>query len=423
MSTLRVGRRRSAILPTLVVVAVLVVLFAVFTSVWTDRLWYRSFDYGSVFTTMLATRIGLFVVFGLIMAAAVAGNAAIAYRLRPRLGAGATPSSPLLERYRELLESRFTWVTLGVAALVGLFAGGTASGQIFNYLAWRNATPFDVTDPQFGLDVSFFVFGYPWWRFVLSFVFAALVISAIVAAIVHYTMGGLRFSGARRGASRGAAGPPVDPDRPGRHRPRHRLLVRPVRAGDQPHQPAVHRHLLHRRQRDRDRQDDPGDHRRHLRPAVLRQRGAAALGRAGDRRGPAAAVGHRARAGLPRRGAVLQRPAQRAGPGAALHRAQHRRHPGGVRGGQRRDHQLLGRDHRDRRASSGRRRGAAGHPADRPERGRARRTSSCSRSAASTPSPRPWTSTATPSTARRPTPWSRSARWTCGVWRARTGTT
>ena len=42
---------------------------------------------------------------------------------------------------------------------------------------------------------------------------------------------------------------------------------------------------------------------------------------------------------------------ERAGPGAGLHRPQHRRHPGRVRGGQRRDHQLLGRDHGQRRAS------------------------------------------------------------------------
>ncbi len=204
-TTLRVGRRRSAILPTLVIVAVLVVLFAVFTSVWTDRLWYESFNYGSVFTTMLATRVILFLVFGLLIAAAVAGNAALAYRTRPRLG-GASPSSPVLERYRELLESRFGWLVVGAAVLVGLFAGGTASGRVFDYLGWRNATPFGVTDPQFNLDVSFFVFGYPWWRFVLSFVFATLVMSIIAAAIVHYTMGGLRLSGVRRGASRAAAG-------------------------------------------------------------------------------------------------------------------------------------------------------------------------------------------------------------------------
>ena len=67
MSSVRVGRRRSAILPTLVIVAILVVAFAIFTSVWTDRLWYRSFDFGAVFTTMLTTRIGLFIAFGLIM--------------------------------------------------------------------------------------------------------------------------------------------------------------------------------------------------------------------------------------------------------------------------------------------------------------------------------------------------------------------
>ncbi len=71
------------------------------------------------------------------------------------------------------------------------------------YLAWRNATPFGVTDPQFGLDIGFFVFSYPWWRFVLSFVFAGLVLSTIAAAIVHYLTGAIRFSG-RRGATHAA---------------------------------------------------------------------------------------------------------------------------------------------------------------------------------------------------------------------------
>ena len=199
MSTVRIGRRRSAILPTLVIVAALVVIFAIFTSIWTDRLWYRSFDYGAVFSKMLLTRIGLFAAFGLIMATCVVANAAIAFRLRPRLGA---PSgSPILERYRDLLESRFVVITVIVGVLVGLFAGGSASSRVFDYLAWRNASPFNVDDPQFGIDVSFFVFGYPWWRFTLSFAFAVLGLSVVAAAIVHYTMGGLRLSGPRRGGT------------------------------------------------------------------------------------------------------------------------------------------------------------------------------------------------------------------------------
>ena len=81
----------------------------------------------------------------------------------------------MLERYRELLDSKFALVVIAVSVLLGLFAGGAAAGQVETYLAWRNATPFGTTDPQFGLDISFFVFDYPWWRFVLSFVFGALV--------------------------------------------------------------------------------------------------------------------------------------------------------------------------------------------------------------------------------------------------------
>jgi uncharacterized membrane protein (UPF0182 family) len=201
LSSLRVGRRRSAILPTLVIVGILIVAFAIFTSIWTDRLWHASFGYASVFSKMLLTRIGLFLSFGLIMATCVVANAAIANRLRPPLGAQA-PSSSVLERYREMLESRFVWVLVATGVVVGLFAGGAASGHVLQYLAWRNARPFNITDPRFGLDVGFFVFSYPWWRFVLSFAFVVLVFSTIVAAIVHYTMGGLRFSGPRRGGSR-----------------------------------------------------------------------------------------------------------------------------------------------------------------------------------------------------------------------------
>ena len=203
MSSLRIGGRRSAILPTLVVVAVLVVVFALFTSVWTERLWYRSFSFGQVFTTMLVTRIILFAVFGLLIAGLVAANATIAYRLRPRFRAQG-PSSPMLERYREIVESRFIWLVIGVGVLVGLFAGGAASGQALTFLAWKERTPFGAVDPQFNLDVSFFVFSYPWWRFVISFAFAALTISAIAAIVMHFVMGAVSFSGARRGGTRSA---------------------------------------------------------------------------------------------------------------------------------------------------------------------------------------------------------------------------
>lgn len=200
MSTPRISGRRSAILPTLIIAAILVVAFAIFTSFWTDRLWYTALGYSSVFSTMLVTRIGLFVGFGLLMAALVGGNAVLAYRLRTKTRLG-PPTSPLLERYRELLDARLVWVVLAVAVLVGLFAGGAAAGQVDTFLAWRHQTPFGTTDPKFGLDIGFFVFAYPWWRFIASFLFAAFVFSALIAAVVHYITGGLRFTGPMRGGS------------------------------------------------------------------------------------------------------------------------------------------------------------------------------------------------------------------------------
>ncbi|HET9646850.1 MAG TPA: UPF0182 family protein [Microlunatus sp.] len=194
-------RPRGAILPTLVIAAVIVVAFAIFTNIWTDRLWYSSFDFGSVFNKLLLTRIGLFVAFGLIMATLIAANAAIAYRMRPKFSAG--PSSALLQRSRDVLDTRFAIIVGAASVVVGLFAGGAAAGEVSTYLAWRNATPFGTTDPQFGIDIGFFVFSYPWWRFVISFAFAGFVLSAIAAAAVHYVTGAIRFSG-RRGATRAA---------------------------------------------------------------------------------------------------------------------------------------------------------------------------------------------------------------------------
>ncbi|GAA3621046.1 UPF0182 family membrane protein [Microlunatus ginsengisoli] len=194
-------RPRGAILPTLVIAAVIVVAFAIFTNIWTERLWYSSFDFGTVFNTMLLTRVGLFLAFGLLMATLVAANAAIAYRMRPKFSGG--PTSALLQRSRDVLETRFALIVGAISVVIGLFAGGAAAGEVSTYLAWRNATPFGEKDPIFGLDISFFVFSYPWWRFVISFVFSGFVLSTIAAAVVHYLTGAIRFSG-RRGATTAA---------------------------------------------------------------------------------------------------------------------------------------------------------------------------------------------------------------------------
>ena len=57
-------RRPRALVPTLVVLGILAVLYGVLVSFWTDWLWFDSVGFRQVFTTALATRVGLFVFFG-----------------------------------------------------------------------------------------------------------------------------------------------------------------------------------------------------------------------------------------------------------------------------------------------------------------------------------------------------------------------
>ncbi|MGW1070439.1 UPF0182 family membrane protein [Streptomyces aureus] len=201
----RPSRRVRTLLMTLGVLAVLAMAFVMFAGFWTDWLWYRSVHYSSVFTTTLWTKIGLFFVFGLLMAAAVGLNIWLAHRLRPPLSAMSMEQQSL-DRYRMGIAPYKRWLLLAITSLVGLIAGASASGQWRTWLMWVNGVPFHQKDPQFHLDVSFYAFDLPWYRFLLGFGFAAAVLSLIAAALTHYLYGGLRITSPGARATAAATG-------------------------------------------------------------------------------------------------------------------------------------------------------------------------------------------------------------------------
>ncbi|MGW0768730.1 UPF0182 family membrane protein [Streptomyces sp. NPDC002676] len=199
------SRRVRTLLTTLGVLAVLGMAFTMFAGFWTDWLWYRSVHYSSVFTTVLWTKIGLFSVFGLLMAVAVGLNIWLAHRLRPPLSAMSMEQQSL-DRYRMGIAPYKKWLLLSVSALVGLIAGASASSQWRTWLMWVNGVPFHQKDPQFHLDVSFYAFDLPWYRFLLGFGFAAAILCLIAAALTHYLYGGLRVTSPGARATAAATG-------------------------------------------------------------------------------------------------------------------------------------------------------------------------------------------------------------------------
>jgi uncharacterized membrane protein (UPF0182 family) len=188
-------RRRGALLPTVVVLAVLLILGLILSQLWTDALWYSQLGYLQVFRKQLVTRILLFLLGALIMAAGVAASLMIAYRSRPVYAPMSTEQAGL-DRYRDSIEPLRRLVTIAVPAGLALFAGSAASQQWETVLLWLNRVPFGVDDPEFGLDIGFFVFTLPWLQFLNGFLTAVVFLSFLAGIVTHYLYGGLRLQGA-----------------------------------------------------------------------------------------------------------------------------------------------------------------------------------------------------------------------------------
>ena len=181
--------------PLPIVIGVLVAIGVALVSVsgfYADWLWFKSVNFTSVWSTLLLTKIGLFVVAGLITAALILFNIIIAYKRRP-LYVPMTVEADNLERYRAQIEPIKRWVVLGLAVALFYFAGTSGSLLWSTWLLFKNSTPFGTTDPQFNMDISFFAFRLPFWQTLIAWAISTLVLSIISSSVVHYLYGGIRL--------------------------------------------------------------------------------------------------------------------------------------------------------------------------------------------------------------------------------------
>jgi uncharacterized membrane protein (UPF0182 family) len=183
-------RRR---LGTVVVLGLLLVLFsanriAVLT---TDLWWYDERGFRGVFTTQLLTRVGLGFAFGAFLAVLIAANLLIARRLRPFY----VPSSPQqaqVQRYREMADPYLPWLIAGIALLFGATSGLAISAAWDTFLLWLRGGSVGTVDPQFGVDIGFYLFRLPFWSLLQTWLFTSLVLATLLTAGAHYLLGGIR---------------------------------------------------------------------------------------------------------------------------------------------------------------------------------------------------------------------------------------
>jgi uncharacterized membrane protein (UPF0182 family) len=195
--------RRSRTLITIALAVILLLLVGPrLIDGYVDWLWFGELGYRSVFTTVLLTRLVLFLVVGLLVGGIVFAGLALAYRTRP-VFVPSNGNDPVA-RYRTVVMSRLRVIAAGIPVAIGLLAGIIAQSYWVRVQLFLHGGDFGIHDPQFGKDLGFYAFDLPFYRLVLSFFFVALFLAFVANLLAHYIFGGIRLSGRTGALSRSA---------------------------------------------------------------------------------------------------------------------------------------------------------------------------------------------------------------------------
>jgi uncharacterized membrane protein (UPF0182 family) len=193
MPSIRVSRRGKIVIGVLASLFVLLSALGSLVRVYTNWLWFGEVGFRDVFSTVLWTRIVLFLTVGIALAVIIGANVFLAYRMRP-------PFRPIsqeqenLERYRVTLEPRKRLIFAALVGLIFIASGTSAQANWKIWQLWRHGQSFGVTDPQFNRDISFFAWDYPAYRLILGLGFNAVIFSLLLSLAVHYLFGAFRIA-------------------------------------------------------------------------------------------------------------------------------------------------------------------------------------------------------------------------------------
>jgi len=209
MAPQRISSSRSPLGPRLIgagvaVVAILLALSGAIATFYTDLLWYRDVGQDAVFWTRIYSEIAVGLCFGVVSLVVIAANIIIARRMRPQVTPtvfpGSLPLTPqqqieeFVARTRDVIEPFVRWVLLGISVFLAWGIGASMAGDWEFFRLGLAGGPFSMLDPQFGLDVGFFVFKLPALLAINDWILSTLAITLVVTALVHLYDGGIRPS-------------------------------------------------------------------------------------------------------------------------------------------------------------------------------------------------------------------------------------
>ena len=171
---------------------------------WTDYLWFDSVGFGSVWTTLLFTRVILVLLGSLVAFGLLYLNLVVADRLSPpqSLVAG-SPDEEIVERFQDWVRTRRIKFRLAISGFFGLLIGLGAGAWWEDWLLFRNSESFGIVDPVFNNDIGFYVFTVPFYRDLFGWAFQFFLITFLIVAALHYLNGGIQIVPRGQGVAAG----------------------------------------------------------------------------------------------------------------------------------------------------------------------------------------------------------------------------
>jgi uncharacterized membrane protein (UPF0182 family) len=187
----RHGWTAARVIMVLAGVLVLFILVNIAKGFYTEWLWFSSLGYGSVYTTILKTRLLVFFLSAIIFCLLLLGNLVLATRLAPQSEAHFWPWA-IVSRLRRIVR----WNVILGTAFLSLIFGLVAQGNWQVILRFFNWQPFGIVDPVFYKEISFYVFSLPFLHLLRGWFLGALIVILIATAgtyLFAYAVQRLKF--------------------------------------------------------------------------------------------------------------------------------------------------------------------------------------------------------------------------------------
>jgi len=173
----------------------LLILLNISKGLYTEWLWFNSLGYGSVYATILKTKVLIFFSAAIIFGILFLGNLVLATRLAPQTEPSFWPWA-IVRRLQPILRLN---VILGTA-LLSLIFGLVAQGNWEVVLRFFNGQPFGIVDPVFYKEIGFYIFSLPFLNLIKGWLLGALIVTLLGSAGVYllsYAVQRLKFDRAK----------------------------------------------------------------------------------------------------------------------------------------------------------------------------------------------------------------------------------